>query len=71
MQKGLVYVILATGISLIGYIYIKGWFFEGADVTLKDKAIIFKLGIIAPVLYVSNVVDAYRSGVRARKRKGP
>jgi sugar lactone lactonase YvrE len=71
MQKGLVYVVLATVISLIGYIYIKGWFFEGADVTMNDKAIIMRLGIIAPFLYVSNVIDAYRSGVRARKRQRP
>ena len=71
MQKGLVYVILATVISLIGYLSIKGWFFEGADVTLKDKAIILRLGIIAPILYVSNVIDAYRSGIRARKRQRP
>lgn len=71
MQKGLVYVILATGISLVGYIYIKRWLFEGADVTMKDKAIILRLGIIAPIIYVSNVIDAYRSGVRARKRQRP
>ncbi len=71
MLKGLVYVIAATVISLVGYIYIKGWFFEGADVTMKDKAIIFRLGIIAPILYVSNVIDAYRSGVRARKKQRP
>jgi len=69
MQKGLLYVILATVISLVGYIYIKGWFFEGADVTMKDKSIIFRLGIIAPVLYVANVIDAYRFGIRARKRQ--
>ena len=67
MKKGLVYVVLATLISLVGYIYIKGWFFEGADITSKDKAIMLRVGLIAPVLYVSNVLDAYRSGVRARK----
>jgi Ca2+/Na+ antiporter len=69
MQKGLVYVILATIMSLVGYIYLKGWFFEGADITMKEKAFIFRMGIIAPILYVSNVIDAYRSGIRARKRQ--
>jgi hypothetical protein len=69
MKKGLVYVVLATIISLVGYVSIKGWFFEGADVTLKDKALIMRLGIIAPVLYVSNVIDAYRSSVRTRKKQ--
>ncbi len=71
MQKGLVYIILATIISLVGYVYIKGWFFEGADVTMRDKGNIIYLGVIAPVLYVSNVIDAYRSGIRARKRQRP
>ncbi len=69
MQKGLAYVIFAAIISLIGYIYIKGWLFEGADLTLREKGHIVYLGIVAPVLYVSNVIDAYRSGIRARKRQ--
>jgi hypothetical protein len=69
MQKGLVYVILATVLSLIGYLSIKGWFFEGADLTVKEKVHIIYLGVVAPVLYVSNAIDAYRSGIRARKRQ--
>ena len=71
MQKGLVYVVLATIISLIGYLSIKAWFFEGADITMRDKGHIIYLGILAPILYVSNAIDAYRSGVRARKRQRP
>ena len=71
LQKGLVYVIMGTIISLVGYVYLKGWFFEGADVTTKEKTIILRMGIIAPILYVSNVIDAYRSSVRARKMQRP
>jgi hypothetical protein len=69
MKKGLVYVIAATVILLVGYLSIKAWFFEGADITMKQKTNIISLIIAAPVLYISNIVDAYRSGIRSRKRQ--
>jgi hypothetical protein len=68
MQKGLVYVIMATLVLLIEYVGIKGWFFEGAELTFKQKANLVKLLMIGLVLYISNVIDAYRSSIRAKKK---
>ncbi len=70
MVKGLVYVVVATMLLLIGTISIRGWFFEGADLSVFDKAhVLYYVGITAPALYIANIVDAYRSSVRARKQR--
>jgi len=67
LQKGLVYVVLTAIFLLAGYAGIKGWFFEGADLSLRDKFNISALVVMAPVWYAANVVDAYRSSIRGRK----
>lgn len=67
LQKGLVFAILAVVFLLVGYVGIKGWFFEGADLTLKQKFNLAVLVISAPIWYVANIMDAYRSSIRGRK----
>lgn len=67
LQKGLVFSILAVVFLLVGYIGIKGWFFEGADLTIKQKFNIGALIAMAPIWYVANIMDAYRSSIRGRK----
>ena len=67
LQKGLVFAILAVVFLLVGYVGIKGWFFEGADLTLKQKFNVGALVVMAPIWYVANIIDAYRSSIRGRK----
>ena len=67
LQKGLMYAILAVVFLLVGYVGVKGWFFEGADLTLKQKFNVGALVVMAPIWYVANIIDAYRSSIRGRK----
>jgi hypothetical protein len=67
LQKGLVFAIMAVFFLLAGYVGIKGWFFEGADLTLKQKFNLAVLVTMAPIWYVTNIIDAYRSSIRGRK----
>lgn len=67
MQKGLVFLFFAVALLMFSYIGVRGWFFEGADLTIKDKYNIGAMIVMVPVLYISNIVDAYRSSIRGRK----
>jgi hypothetical protein len=67
MQKGLVFLAITMGMLMLGYVGIRGWFFEGADISPKEKFQIAVMIAMAPVWYVANVVDAYRSSIRGRK----
>jgi Ca2+/Na+ antiporter len=67
LQKGLVFAVMTTILLLFGYVAIKGWFFEGADLSHKEKFQISVIVIMAPIWYVANIVDAYRSSIRGRK----
>lgn len=67
LQKGLIYIILTVVCLMCSYLGIKGWFFEGADLNLKQKYDVVILTFMTPFWYVSNVVDAYRSSIRGRK----
>jgi hypothetical protein len=67
LQKGLMFAILAVVFLLVGYVGIKGWLFEGADLTLKQKFNVGALVVMAPIWYVANIIDAYRSSIRGRK----
>lgn len=67
MQKGLVFLFFAVVLLMFGYIGVRGWFFEGADLTLKDKYNIGVMIVMSPVLYMANIVDAYRFSIRGRK----
>jgi TM2 domain-containing membrane protein YozV len=67
LQKGLVFAVLTIIFLLIGYIGIRGWFFEGADLTLKQKWNIGILVATAPIWYIANIYDAYHSSIRGRK----
>lgn len=67
LQKGLVFASLAVVFILMEYLGIKGWFFEGADLNFKQKANLSILMAMAPLWYVANIVDAYRSSISGRK----
>ncbi|HBA86805.1 MAG TPA: hypothetical protein DCZ75_02125 [Geobacter sp.] len=67
MQKGLAFAIFSVIFLLAGYLGIKGWFFEGADLTLKQKYNVAVLVLMAPACYIANVVDAYKSSIKGRK----
>jgi hypothetical protein len=67
LQKGLVFTVMTVVSLLAGYLGIKGWFFEGADLNPGQKFNIGALVVMAPVWYVANIVDAYRSSIRGRK----
>ncbi len=69
MQKGLVFIIATTIFLLVEYIGIKGWLFEGADLTLRDKTALVSFLGVGLSLYIGNVIDAYRSSIRGRKRE--
>jgi hypothetical protein len=67
LQKGLVFIVMAVVFLMVGYLGIKGWFFEGADLSIRDKFNLSALMVLAPICYVANIVDAYRSSIRGRK----
>lgn len=67
LQKGLVFIVFGVFALLLSYVGLKGWFVEGADLNLKDKFHIVTLVVMAPLWYVANAVDAYRSSIRGRK----
>lgn len=67
LQKGLFFIVLTVFSLLVGYLGIKGWFFEGADLTLKQKFNVSVMIAMAPIWYAANIVDAYRSSIRGRK----
>lgn len=67
LQKGLAFAIMSVICLLVGYLGIKGWLFEGADLSLKEKYNLVVLVIMAPLCYIANVVDAYRSSIKGRK----
>lgn len=67
LQKGLLFIILTVTSLVSGYLGIRGWFFEGADVTLQQKINLTVLMILAPIWYAANVVDAFKSSMRGRR----
>lgn len=67
LQKGLLFIVFTVISLLVGYLGIKGWLFEGADLTLKQKFNVSVMIVLAPIWYVVNIVDAYRSSIRGRK----
>lgn len=67
LQKGLVYIILTVFSLLVAYMGIKGWLFEGADLTPTQKINVSVMIAMAPIWYVFNIIDAYRSSTRGRK----
>lgn len=67
IQKGLAFCTLTVTFLLLGYVGINGWFFEGADLDLKQKFNLAVLVIMAPAWYITNVVDAYRTSIKGRK----
>ncbi|GFE58081.1 6-bladed beta-propeller [Geobacter sp. AOG1] len=67
LQKGLMFTVMTVISLLVGYLGIKEWFFEGADLNLGQKLNIGTLVVMAPIWYVANIVDAHRSSIRGRK----
>lgn len=67
LQKGLVFATVGVIFLLVGYLGLKGWLFEGADLSFKEKFNIGTMVIIGPVWYAANVIDAYRSSIRGRR----
>lgn len=67
LQKGLSYLVVGVLSLLLGYVGVKGWFFEGADLNPGQKMKLALFVAMTPIWYAANVVDAYKASIRGRK----